>query len=132
MSCVADFSSTCSSNKDEYLGEMFEAYKFRVTRNTRKYIDNDRSFHMIQFQLYQVENNFQKYQRIKRFYQLIQNKALKKDEFKNSSLWLEAVVGGDVTSPTCNGNNGTTAGEAVATLFYSLAAASGGFHYFRS
>ena len=87
---------------------------------------------MIQFQLYQVENNFQKYQRIKRFYQLIQNKALKKDEFKNSSLWLEAVVGGDVTSPTCNGNNGTTAGEAVATLFYSLAAASGGFHYFRS
>jgi len=25
-------------------------------------------------------------------------------------------------SPTCNGNNGTTAGEAVATLFYSLAA----------
>ena len=85
---------------------------------------------MIQFQLYQVENNFQKYQRIKRFYQLIQNKALKKDEFKNSSLWLEAVVGGDVTSPTCNGNNGTTAGEAVATLFYSLAAASGGFYDF--
>ena len=84
---------------------------------------------MIQFQLYQVENNFQKYQRIKRFYQLIQNKALKKDEFKNSSLWLEAVVGGDVTSPTCNGNNGTTAGEAVATLFYSLAAASGGFYH---
>ena len=36
VSCVADFSSTCSSNKDEYLGEMFEAYKFRVTRNTRK------------------------------------------------------------------------------------------------
>ena len=41
-------------------------------------------------------------------------------------------MGGDVTSPTCNGNNGTTAGEAVATLFYSLAAASGGFNYFRS
>ena len=45
------------------------------------------------FQLNQLENNMQKYNRIKRFFKVIQNKKSKLNDFKNSSLWLKAVVG---------------------------------------
>ena len=41
----------------------------------------------------QAENNMQKYNRIKRFYKVIQNKKTKLNDFKNTSLWLKAVVG---------------------------------------
>ena len=32
VSCVDDFSTSCASNKDKFLGDMFESYLFRVLK----------------------------------------------------------------------------------------------------
>ena len=90
----------------------------------------------------QLENNMQKYNRIKRFFKVIQNKKSKLNDFKNSSLWLKAVVGkrcekmeilfvkyslgGDVDNPNCEGDTG---GETLTELYYNLA--GGGYTLFR-
>jgi len=97
VACVEDFSATCANDKDAYIGSMFESYKYRLN---------------------QLENNAQKYNRIKRFYKVIQNKKSKLNDFKNTSLWLKAVVGGDVDNPNCEGDTG---GETVTELYYNLA-----------
>jgi len=87
------------SGKDLYISNMFEAYKFRLN---------------------QVENNDQRYNRITKFWKVTTNKGLKKDEFTNSSLWLEAVVGGDVTNPVCNGVEETSFGQEIQALYTVL------------
>jgi len=97
VACVEDFTANCANDKDAYIGSMFESYKYRLN---------------------QLENNAQKYNRIKRFYKVIQNKKSKLNDFKNTSLWLKAVVGGDVDNPNCEGD---TAGETVTELYYNLA-----------
>merc|ERR1712178_570826 len=60
VQCENDFTGVCTGNKEKLLGVMFEAYKFR---------------------LYQVENNIQKYNRIKSFVQITGNKGSKKNDF---------------------------------------------------
>jgi len=100
VECTDDLiSGTCSGDQDRYLGSIFEAYKFR---------------------LYQVENNFQKYKRISNYAKITRNKYSKGGDFTNTSLWLEAIVGGDVSNPVCNGNSGTTSGDAVVELYNNL------------
>ena len=87
---MEDFSSNCANDKDAYIGSMFESYKYRV----RQYLHlNSQPSTAYLIQLNQLENNAQKYNRIKRFYKVIQNKKSKLNDFKNSSLWLKAVVG---------------------------------------
>merc|ERR1719481_959274 len=87
--------------KDLYISNMFEAYKFRLN---------------------QIENNDQRYNRISKWWKVTANKGLKKDEFTNSSLWLEAVVGGNVSNPVCNDVNaaGTDLGIQVQAIFSVL------------
>jgi len=100
VECTDDLTvGTCSGDQDRYLGSIFEAYKFR---------------------LYQVENNFQKIKRIQNYAKITRNKYSKGGDFTNTSLWLEAIVGGDVSNPVCNGNSGTSSGDAVVELYNNL------------
>merc|ERR1719342_1955083 len=90
-----------ANGKDLYISSMFEAYKFRLN---------------------QIENNDQRYNRISKWWKVTANKGLKKDEFTNSSLWLEAVVGGNVSNPVCNDVNaaGTDLGIQIQAIFSVL------------
>jgi len=90
-----------ANGKDLYISNMFEAYKFRLN---------------------QIENNDQRFNRISKWWKVTANKGLKKDEFTNSSLWLEAVVGGNVSNPVCNDVNaaGTDLGIQIQAIFSVL------------
>jgi len=90
-----------ANGKDLYISNMFEAYKFRLN---------------------QIENNDQRFNRISKWWKVTANKGLKKDEFTNSSLWLEAVVGGNVSNPVCNDVNvaGTALGLDIQAIFSVL------------
>merc|ERR1719347_1897052 len=88
-----------ANGKDLYISNMFEAYKFRLN---------------------QIENNDQRYNRISKWWKVTANKGLKKDEFTNSSLWLEAVVGGNVSNPVCNDVSETSFGQEIQALYTVL------------
>lgn len=101
VQCVEDFSASCATNrnKDEYMINMFESYKFRIN---------------------QVENNNQKYLRIGNFAKVMANKGGKKDDFQNTTAWLVAVVGGDINNPKCRGQTSGAETEAIQNLYNSI------------
>jgi len=101
VQCAEDFTASCATNrnKDEYMMNMFESYNFRLN---------------------QVENNNQKYLRIQRFAKLMKSKGEKYNDFQNTTAWLLAVLGGDISNPTCNGISSGAESEAIQILYNNI------------
>jgi len=101
VQCAEDFTASCATNrnKDEYMMNMFESYNFRLN---------------------QVENNNQKYLRIQRFAKLMKSKGEKYNDFQNTTAWLLAVLGGDISNPTCNGISSGAETEAIQILYSNI------------